>query len=345
MSAWQWLSRGDWGRVRLGRRTYPARMVVTVAGAAIWLGLMLTETGRGGITAIWTNLLFLVPLLVLCRGTCTVSTRQLIALCLIGAFMMGVALIVINAVAPVTAGRAFVVPVIEESSKIAPVLFLLWRWRAARIWTLAATDVLLMAAACGAGFGVVEDAYIRSRFGWPDQLGWLPVTEITGGRIIAGHAIWTALAGLMIGLGLMLRQRRPVAIAVAGSGFLLSLFDHMANNYGTTARGGLVMDTVAQHGYLVIVVFIVAVPLALAADLLISRTALPDLPELVQPSGLRDARARRTFSVRRRAMAHAVFHYRHSAGLPRAQAICTAAALDAWFQNARSALESNALAG
>lgn len=345
MSAWQWLSRGDWGRVRLSRRTYPARLVVAVAGAAVWLGLMLTETGRGGITAIWTNLLFLVPLLALCRGTCTVSTRQLVALCLIGGFMMGVALIVINAVAPVTSARAFVVPVIEESSKIAPVLFLLWRWRTSRIWALAATDVLLMAAASGAGFGVVEDAYIRSRFGWPDQLGWLPVTEITGGRIIAGHAIWTALAGLTIGLGLLLRKRGPVAIAVAASGFLLSLFDHIANNYGTTARGGLIMDTVAQHGYLVIVVFVLAVPLALAADLLISRTALPDLPELEPSGGLRDARARRTFAVHKRALAHAVFHCRQSAGLRRTQAICTAAALDAWFQNTRYALDSRSLAG
>lgn len=191
MSPWQWLSRGDWGRVRLGGRAYSTRLVVTAVGVTVWLGLTLAKTGTGGVAAIWTNLLFLIPLLVLCGATRTVSGRQLLSLCLIGGFMMGVALTVINAVAPApgTAARDFVVPVIEETCKIAPVLFLLWRWRTSRIFTLAATDVLLMAAACGAGFGVVEDAYIRSRFGWSDHLAWLPVTEITGGRIIAGHAI------------------------------------------------------------------------------------------------------------------------------------------------------------
>jgi RsiW-degrading membrane proteinase PrsW (M82 family) len=343
MSAWQSMTRGDWGQVRFGRRAYPTRLVVTIAGIAVWLGLTLVRTGTGGVAAVWTNLLFLIPLLVLCGATRTVSGRQLLSLCLIGGFMMGVALTVINAVAPApgTAARAFVVPVIEETCKVAPVLFLLWRWRASRIFTLAATDVLLMAAACGAGFGVVEDAYIRSRFGWPDHLAWLPVTEITGGRIIAGHAIWTALAGLTIGLGLMLRRHTPLAVAVAASGFFLSAFDHISNNYGAGSSGGLAttMNTIGMHGYLVLTVFLVAAPAAITADWLIGRVALPDLPELSRPGGMSDPEVSVTFSVNRRAMAHALFNSRQTAGLPRAQAIRAAAALDAWFMQTRFAAE------
>ena len=52
-----------------------------------------------------------------------------------------------------------------------------------------------MGATCGAGFGVVEDAYIRSRFGWGAQLDWLPATELSGDRLIAGHAMWTGWRG------------------------------------------------------------------------------------------------------------------------------------------------------
>jgi RsiW-degrading membrane proteinase PrsW (M82 family) len=339
MNPLQWLARGDLGTVRVGRTTCPARLLVTAAGIALWLGLMIAETGNGGITAIWTNLLFLVPLALACSRTRTVSTRQLVSFCLFGGFMMGCALVVINAVAPESTIRSFIVPPIEETAKIAPVLFVLWRWRKSRIWTLAVTDVLLMAAASGTGFAVVEDAYIRSRFGWQGQWSWLPVTEFAGGRIIAGHAIWTALAGLMIGLGLLLRRIPPLAIAVGASGYLLSLLDHISNNYDATAGGGTAMDAIVHHGYLVLWVFLIGVPLALAADWLIGQTAIPDLPELRQPGVLANARARQAYDVRMRQLAHALYHSRQSSGLTRARAIGTAAALDAWFQSKRLAME------
>src|SRR5712691_3988761 len=119
----------DWGQVRIGNKNYPVRLVVTVAGATLWLGSMLVETDTGGIVAIWTNLLFLVPLVAICSATRTVTLRELVSLCFIGGFMMGVVLLV-GPVNPTTSvEKFFMPPLLEESCKIAPVLFLLWRWR------------------------------------------------------------------------------------------------------------------------------------------------------------------------------------------------------------------------
>ena len=135
--------------------------------------------------------------------------------------------------------RAFVVPPIEELLKIAPVLFVLWRGRKSLTRTFGVTDVMLLAAASGAGFGMVEDAYIRHNSGWPAQLDWLPLTEITGGRVIAGHAIWTTLAGVTLGFALLLKNRSKLAaVGLGASGLVWSVFDHIANNFGVGQRGG-----------------------------------------------------------------------------------------------------------
>ena len=317
----------DWGDVKIGKKSYPVRLLVTLAGAMLWLGSMLVETGTGGIVAIWTNLLFLLPLVAICSATRTVTLRQLLSLLFLGGFMMGLALFVINTIAPATAARPLIVPAIEESSKIAPVLFLLSRWRKSRIWRLAASDVLLMAAASGAGFGLVEDAYIRHRFGWPAQLDWLPVTEITGGRIIAGHAIWTALAGVGIGLAILLRSRRRVALTVGGSGFILSLFDHISNNYGVRAGDSLAtfMNGIAAHGYLVLYLFFSGMLVVVAADLYVVREMFPRLPEVKLPSSVQDLHAKWLLSLRKRALAHEAFQNRHSSRVSQAKATGTAA--------------------
>lgn len=327
MKTLQQLLISDWGQVKIRKRSFPVRLLVTVAGATLWLASMLGETGTGGIVAFWTNLLFFAPLIAICSATRTVTLRQLLSLLFLGGFMMGVALFVINTFAPATTARAFIVPIIEESSKIAPVFFLLWLWREFRIWRLAASDVLLMAAASGTGFGLVEDAYIRHRFGWPAQLDWLPVTELTGGRIIAGHAIWTALAGVGIGLAILLRSRRRIALAVGGSGFILSLFDHIANNYGVRTGDSLAtfMNGIGAHGYLVLYLFFSGVLVVVAADLYVVHEMFPRLPELNLPSGIQHFRAKWSLSLRKRALAHEAFQNRHSSRVGQAKATGTAA--------------------
>src|ERR1700674_526181 len=320
----------EWGQVRIGKRIYSGRLLVGIAGAALWLGSMLVKTGTGGIVAVWTNLLFLLPLVAICSATRTVLLRQLLSLLFLGGFMMGVALFIINAFAPSEVARAFVVPIVEESSKIAPVLFLLWRWRKSRIWSLAASDVLLMAAASGAGFGLVEDAYIRNRFGWPAQLNWLPVTELTGGRLIAGHAIWTSLVGFSIGLAILFCSRSRMALPVAACGIVVSLFDHISNNYGVGRRDSFstFLNGIGAHGYLVLYLFFSGLLVVLAADLYVVRMMRPQLPALKDPSGIgsiQDFRTKWLVSVRKRALAHAAFQDRHLCRLDQPTATSTAA--------------------
>jgi RsiW-degrading membrane proteinase PrsW (M82 family) len=65
----------------------------------------------------------------------------------------------------------------------------------------------LLAVACGAGFGLVEDAYIRHAAAWGQTIAVLPLTEVNGDRLVVGHAIWTAAAGGTLGIALLLLGR------------------------------------------------------------------------------------------------------------------------------------------
>ena len=307
------------------------RNVIAAAGIALWLLLMLFSTGKGGFVALWTNLVLLIALLLIGTFTRTVSVLRVLQFFSFGGFFMGVAL-VIGRVLPRTDFRAFVVPLMEEILKIAPLVWFLWRSRRDGIWSLGVTDVLLLATASGAGFGVVEDAYIRHLRHWPAHVPWLPVTEIIGGRVIPGHAIWTAVAGLTIGLAIMWRGRALMAIAPIG--FLVSLADHAANNYGVRHRGALstLLNGVTAQGYIVLILFVVGIVAAVAVDTL-ALSQLPRLIELQRPAGLTRLRHAWTFSLNTRSIAYALLRSRSASGRARAQAICAAALIDSALLN------------
>lgn len=293
----------DWGGLTVGQTRLPLRLVVAIGGILVWLLIMLAQTGEHALTAIATNLAYLLPLVVLGTLTRTVSLRLLGTLFLIGAFLMGVMLVAGIFLAPLgDQASGLVGPLLEEALKIGPVVFLLWRWRAHRTWSIGATDVVLMAAMCGAGFGLVEDAHIRAKAGWPDQIPWLPVTEIIGGRVIPGHAIWTTIAGVGIGLGLMMWHVRPAAAGLALGGAALAAMDHVSNNIGTLE----VLGTVS------IVALILGVIGAVGLDLYALGRPRPSIPEFATPaSGDEVARlaTRWSFATGRRAVAYALWRY------------------------------------
>src|ERR1700730_1017962 len=151
---------GTWGTISWHGHHFSGRQLVAWAGAAFWLLVMIVSYGTGGIVALWTALVFMVALIVLTSATRTVSIRQVTSLFLLGGFTMGLVYVVAQFI-PHTPLRAFMVPPMEETFKIAPVLFVLWRGRNSTTWTLGVTDVMLLAAASGVGFGMVADAYIR----------------------------------------------------------------------------------------------------------------------------------------------------------------------------------------
>lgn len=296
-----------WGTLTLGSTAVPVQLVVGLVGVLLWLLIMLLQTGEHAVTAIVTNLLFLVPLLLLGSLTRTVSLRILSALFLTGAFLMGVMLVVGIVLEPLgDAASGWVGPALEEVLKLAPVVYLLWRWRGRKTWSLGATDVLLMAAFSGAGFGLVEDAHIRAKFGWPDQIDWLPVTEIIGGRVIAGHAIWTTIVGAGLGVALMIRHRRLPAVALAIGAFGWVLVDHVTNNMRTLEFLGMV-----SIGLLIAGVIAVA-----GLDLYVLSRPRPSIPEFSTPSsggsGSGTLITRWSFITRRRALAYALWRFRNA---------------------------------
>jgi hypothetical protein len=204
------------------------------------------------------------------------------------------------------AASGWVGPVLEDVLKLVPVVYLLWRWRGRRTWSLGATDVVLMAAFSGAGFGLVEDAHIRAKFGWPDQIDWLPVTEIIGGRVIPGHAIWTTIAGAGVGVALMVRHLRLPAIALAIFGVAWVLADHVTNNMGT----------LEILGTLSIWLLIAGVIGALAIDLFVLSRPRPSIPEFSTPpsgnTGTEGLIQRWSFVTGRRALAYALWRFAHA---------------------------------
>jgi RsiW-degrading membrane proteinase PrsW (M82 family) len=320
------LARRDWGTVRIADRDLPVRRVILAAAIVVWLGLMLIATGTGGVISVLTAAAFIVPLVLIGSLTRTVPLVVLGWMLLMGGAAMAVAylggeLFSVFIKSPTAPLRNVVIPLMEEVLKLAPVLFLLWRWRRSGTWALGVTDVMLMAAAAGVGFGLVEDAYVRdSRFGWPGQIALLPVTEILGGKLIVGHAIWTAVAGTTVGLGLLLRHRRTAAILVGTSGIAWTTVDHIRTNSAPVGRdsgSGLsnVLTTITANGWLSLWIFLALVVAAIVIDLAIGVRTLPRRPEVtmarsgVQPA---DRSADWAFRVHRRALAYASFRGRRA---------------------------------
>ncbi|CAN5478057.1 hypothetical protein BH20CHL6_BH20CHL6_01600 [soil metagenome] len=298
----------------------PGRWIAVALGAAIWLALMILETGAAGFTALWTNAYLLALVVVAVTLTRTVSLYAVVWAVLAGGFLMTVMLVLARVFLVFEPDRGalfrgFMIPALEDLLKIAPILLVLWLGRRGNSWSLGATDVLLIAPASGVGFGVVEDAFIRANSGWPEEVPFLPVVEIINGRTIAGHGIWAGLAGATLGLGLLLRGWRPLALTFAVAGFAWSAIDHITNNL---AAEGLLNDI----GGLTVPLFLVAAAGCIGLDLYVRARTLPPLPELQAPplGGDLDALARAwEFRLLKRALAFAVFRNRTTTGSARVE--------------------------
>ncbi len=292
------IARGDWGSVPLGGRSVSVRALLVAVGAFVWLGSALMATGTAALASAGAALAFLVPLVLVGTLARTVELRRIGVFVLWGGFVVALALlwvILYEAVAPDGGHgrlRATVQPTVEELLKLAPLLVLLWRGRRDRTWSLGATDILLLGAATGAAFGFVEDSYIRSRPPNWTGLGWLPVTQTVavGTRLIAGHAIWTAIAAGGIGLALLARSRRWLALPIAIVALAWPLADHIANNtiniLGRGADDDLfvsVVKTLTDSGFVTVAVFVGVAVLALGADLLILLRTWPGLWARLRP--------------------------------------------------------------
>ena len=314
--------RRNWGTVTLSGRQLSIRSLVFWAGVAFWLGNMILHTGWYGIAELWASLSFIAELVLITSATRTVTLNRLAVFYCWGGTVMGL-MWLISAVftsfvpEPDAVSRQFFVPFMEESLKIAPVAFMLWRGRRSRSWTMGASDIMLAGAASGGGFGLVEEAYFHFHLGATRALDWFPLTRINGPTLTVGHATWTGLAGATLGLALLWRPRKPINYLLAGGGLFWSMVDHSHHNYGVD-RSGISVDLfnfITGHGWLSFYFFVIALIAVLASDFYAIQKALPPLPVLKPPlAGLlssgEGAMSIWNFLLTKRALAIAAFHYK-----------------------------------
>jgi len=324
--------------IPIGKYRISIGALIFCAGVTVWIGNMLLRTGGSGFAALTSSLYFLFFLVLVTSATRTMTIGRLAGFyCLGGAMMTAMYFIALEYTAMEGDryfSRILFVPFMEETLKIAPVAFALWRWRNSRFWTLGASDVVLMAAASGAGFGLVEDAYIRLHTGsWEAPIGWLPVASITGDHLVGGHAIWTALAGGTLGLALLWRRLGKARYALAASGWVWSLLDHISNNYaaGLSIRHDDslhdFLQTIGGNGYYTISFFVAAVALAIAADLYAVYVAIPMSVRTTAPLRFAPGAIGSwwTATLERRKLAYLTFRTRREPGRQRAQLLINGA--------------------
>src|SRR5580658_10617156 len=193
-------TRRNSGTVTASGRRLSIRRLVFWAGVAFWLGNMILHTGWYGIAELWASLSFITELVLITSATRTITLDRVAVFYCWGGAVMGV-MWLISAVftsfvpSPDAVSRQFFVPFMEESLKLAPVVYLLWRERRSRAWSMGASDLMLLGAASGSGFGLVEEAYFHHKYGPTPAVALLPLTRINGVTLTFGHGTWTAFAG------------------------------------------------------------------------------------------------------------------------------------------------------
>ncbi|MBS2010434.1 MAG: PrsW family intramembrane metalloprotease, partial [Cyanobacteria bacterium SZAS TMP-1] len=267
-----------WGSLPIGDSNVQVRHLVLWLGIIAWLLPIFFYTEVQGIAWFSFNIAFLIILLLATSFVRSISLHKM-AVCffgggLVAGLVLAIALPVTNFFTVSNSLRfLFLVP-LEELFKLLPIALLLWRGRKFSTWTLGATDFLLMGAAAGAGFAIAEDSFIHFQLHSPlNNLSLLmPASEISNGRIICGHAVWTALAAGSIGMAAMYRHQKKVALPFLFAGLALAILDHLALNLGASLS---VINILLVNGYVTIAVFAATL---LASILVDSSVALKNLP-------------------------------------------------------------------
>jgi len=308
--------------IRIAGRQIPLRVCLFWGGATLWIGNMFVQTGSFGVTELRASLFFIVELIVVTSATRTIRLGLVARTYCLGGAMMSVMWLVSYVFTsfvpdPDAVSRQFFVPFLEEFLKLAPVLFFLWRGRKSSSWTMSASDVMLLGAASGAGFGLVEEAYFHQAVGPTLALDWFPLTRINGVTLTVGHSTWTALAAATLGFALVWRPRRPILYFLAMSGILWSFLDHSHHNYAIDRRGFTVdfFNFITGHGWLSLYFFVLAALAVIVGDLYVELKVLPPLPELKISASSPLPGNNRATSVwkavlTKRSLAFAALHYR-----------------------------------
>jgi hypothetical protein len=194
-------------------------------------------------------------------------------------------------------------PAIEEVLKALPVLLVAYVFAERRRLTIADYTILAFATGLGfsfteSNFGVVASGNVPTSAHW-----WLPTVGgpfgITGSmHWTAGHAIWTGVVGLGVGLGIRLWPRSTLRFVPAAVGLALALFEHAVHNWKGTHIDSFfgVIQSIARmpgwiealysvdlHGRLSMMVLPVVLVTALVAEGIWCRRAAKVPPDLMLP--------------------------------------------------------------
>lgn len=207
-------------------------------------------------------------MLLLSTVTRTTTPREILAAWLSGVFVAGAAVDGLGALLEdsfspnlFTSG---VVPVLEESFKLAPMLiFVFVSTRRRRGY--GAFDLALLGAATGGGFAMYEDMLWGRRFLAGIDGGWsnLVPTVLKDPLFVAGHLAWSA--AIACGVGLLIVHRRAMISWVAGPLLIaVPTLDHAAINFRGEQYAS--MRDALQDGRLAVMLLFVGVALTLALD-------------------------------------------------------------------------------
>ena len=278
--------------ITIAGREIPLRVCLFWGGVTFWIGNTLLNTGTAGFVALWASFAFVIEMLVITSATRTVPISRVTTFCCWGGAMMSVVWVidyVFTMFQPngSAMSRVLFTPFIEETLKIAPVAFYLWRHRQAESRTMGASDILLLAAASGAGFGLVEDAFIQHNFGVWHAVSWFPTTALNGASLVVGHQIWSSISGIALGLALLWFPRKPLVYVLGASGILWSMLDHLRNNVEVGQKGFIVnfLNFAGGHGWYSLYLFVIGVIAVIGTDLYAERDMLSSRPQLKLQGG------------------------------------------------------------
>lgn len=284
----------SWGTVPFGTSRLQVRHVVLWLGVALWLLPTLVVTGIQGIAWFAFNLAFVLILTIIATPFRSITIQRIGTFFFAGGLTMGLTVLICMPLMKVLGAsplRPFVTVPLEEIFKLLPLSVMLWRGRKFSSFTLGATDILLMGAITGAGFAFVEDAYAHAanHSALNNLSVWLPSSELINGRIVSGHAIWTGLAAATIGLGWLFRHLGKIFLLVACClGLIVSSTDHLALNYNQTQGalpwGASFFNLISASGWLPLVLFLLCLVAALAADFFVQLRSLPAAKEFKLPA-------------------------------------------------------------
>jgi hypothetical protein len=220
--------------------------------------------------------------------------------------------------------RPLAVALIDITFMLAPLLLLLRRAGAA-LCLIGATDVLLMAAACGTGYGLVEHAFVIHRVPSVSWLWWMPLSGVAGTPrdaewLINSHGVLAAIAGVTVGLAVLFRHRQKAAWVLGASGAAYCLADRLIlGSLGHEAGNKFVQGLALMlgWGWLTLWLFFAAVALAVCVDAYVIYGKMPPRVKPLANQGSAYSRQWWLTQLEMRAVAFAAFHYGHDSGAAR----------------------------